>query len=131
MPGSIASPGVEGGEAEERGEEGAAGEDVLDGFGEEGVDGEEEGRDPGYIGRERAVGDAVEEPDAGDVGGEIEEVPAAEGLIEEEGEIGQRPGLFETPEIGPGGWVGEEGVVVKDEDARQREGVRQEREKKK
>ena len=49
------------------------------------------------MGRENAVGDAVEQPDAGEVDGEVEQVPATGVLVQKEGEISQRPGLFETP----------------------------------
>ncbi len=51
------------------------------------------------------------------MGGEVEEVPAAEGLVEPEGEVGEGAGLFEAEEVGKFDGLGEEGVVVEDEDA--------------
>ena len=127
-PGFLAGPGVEGGEAEERGEEGAAGEEVLNGLGEEGMDREQEGGHRGDVGGEKAAGDAIEQEDGQQVEGEVEQVPAAEGLVEPEGEVGEGAGLFELEEAGEFDGLGEKGVVVEDEDARQGEGMREERE---
>ena len=61
------------------------------------MDGEYERRDPSDVSREDATGDAVEQPDADEMGGEVEEVPAADSLVEQEREIGEGTGLFEMP----------------------------------
>ena len=121
-PAAVGKPGIERGDAERRGEQSSAGEDVIHGLGLDGMDGKDQGGDPGGTERQDAGERAMEQQDGGEVEQQVHHVVthgvrAAERHVDAEGEVGQRADGFERGEPG----VCKQRVVVKVKRASQRE----------